>query len=395
MSAGKEDQFAEFRKELSTPSKPKRAKKAENGEEKPKEEKKKAKRGRPPKPKLSAKEKFIESIMHRAGCEKPPTIKQLFVDHSGQTMKIKDIGIFISDEPGDPLLNELAKQLPIRNTVNLSAEVSIGQVRNVGVQILEIGRAWMPINVAKLKDGSKNFECWSGRHRLTFLALMFGPETEVPIEVRNYTTQEARDAAIYANKCRSIQGLERAEHRALKATEGAAVEDVERDKLYEKMAKVKAGASEFAIVSLLSTQVHGLHLQFEVSPTSSRGGGKYLTTVIGLKGFIGAAVEWSKDMTRTEFDKVLKSAITYLNEVVGELKKIKEFDPKQQLASKPLIAIGRLYTKLVLASKSSPAEYAPLIAKILVELGEIGRNKSEETLKKLIQRIKEEMEKTA
>ena len=57
------------------------------------------------------------------------------------------------------------------------------------------------------------------------------------------------------------------------------------------------------------------------------------------------------------------------------------FDPKQHLAAKPLVAIGKYYLTRVDASsdKEIPASLAVKVAKAIVGLGEIGRQKSQKT----------------
>jgi len=385
-----EDEFAEIAEEVvQTTTAPRKAKKAEKKEEK---SRKKPKGSKPPKerkPKATKREKLIKNVLKNAKVQSIPTVDELFSKRSGDKMKIKKIAVFLSNKPGDEILDELAEQLSIPNTVNLSTEVDLKQVKKVGIQILEAGKVWMSIEVAKLKDGSKNHECWSGRHRLAFLALLYGPDAEIPVEICSMTTQEARDAVVYANSSRKVLGLEQAEHCAMKATEGAPMEDIERDELYAKMARAKKGAVDFGLITLMDLKVKGLKLKFDISKSASRAEGNCLTTVKNIRGFINTAMEeWTKTTTRKEYDETLSEAVAYLNAIVEALKTLEGFDPTQQLAAKPLSALGKLFNKFG-ASSAKPHEYGEMIAEILIGLGQIGRHKAGETLKQLVQKLKE------
>lgn len=379
------NEFDDFSKEVIAFTQPRRAKRVD---EISKDDVKQSSVIEPKKQKETMRERFIRFLLKKHGLKELPSLEQLFEGRNGLRMKIKDIGIFISDNPGNDceIIKNLAIELPLRNTINLSAEVSFSQIKHVLNQILEAGKVWMGIEVAKLKDGSKNYEAWSGRHRLAGIALLYGADAEVPVEVRELTTLEARDAVIYANKSRKVRGLEKAEHNALRFAKGG-IEDFDRNVLYEQMVKSKGSAVQFAIISTVTKNSIGVNILFPITKTASRSGGCF-TTIDNLGSYFKAATRWDRKnkISREEFDYRLKNAVVFLNNVVSASRMMEKFDPKQAMANKPLVALGNVYLWLLdkhEKSKVEPVVYAEAIAKIIVELGSIGREKSEELTKKI------------
>jgi len=355
-------------------------------------------RGRKPKaenaPKPTARERFIATALKKVGLSELPPLKQLVRGLNGTPTKIRDIAVFIGGEPPSigskaerEAVGELFHELPTRNVVNLSAGVIPKGVKNAAVAILEAGRAWMDIYVANLSDGPKNLQCWSGRHRLAFFALAYGPDAEVPVNLQTMNLQEARDATVYANQTRSVQTLEKAEHRAMRAVDGAEVKGENIDHLYERMAGSKAGAVDYCIFLIFDTATKGTKLKFRVAKARSR----TTATVDGIKGYLKAAIEWRKEMSRSECDKELRGAVAFLNALMDELNGLEGFDPAQHLASMPLGAVGKMYVRFTTADNNEPSDYALVTAQALVELGDIGRKKAGELEPMLAAKVKEKI----
>lgn len=338
--------------------------------------------------KLKGKSKLIKSIMKAAGVVELPDVKTLFKQKDSKFVKIKDIAVFISDNPNG-VLSEIVNELPLRNTINLAAEVDEKRVKEVGIRILESKKIYMTIEVAKLTDGSKQMECWAGRHRLAFLALVYGSEIEIPVNIQEYTTTEARTAVLIANDARKTLFHEKAQNTFYKATGGDVSK--EREDIYSRMATSKAKAIHYAIVSVMDMNMYGATLKFTVSETASRSNGSY-TTVTNLQGFYNNAIQWSKKTTCKEMDNQIREATKFINSLVHELKSMEGFDPMQQLASQALRAIGTMFNKLneSVSEKNSPSDYAGIIAKSLIEMGQIGRSRNDEIYHDLVKRVKKQ-----
>jgi hypothetical protein len=312
---------------------------------------------------LTPRQKAIRVIMRRADVE--------------EVMRICDIGLFI-DEPSDPVLANIAKDCPCQNRVNLSAEVMLSQVKKVGSQILESGRMYQPIQVAKItEDGA--FECTSGRHRLAFLALLYGAKASIKVYVEDMTLQEARDAVVVANMARPTKAMERAEHAVLQAVHGDA--DAEQDDMFKKTATTKSKAKKYCVFSVFK-KGYPAKLEFKASLTSSRDGGTALTTITNIENFWGNALEWRKDMERAEFDDELKKSVEFLNAVAASFQSQGSFDASQHMASMVLSAIGKYYRDVESVTGNAISR-ADEIAKVIVAMGDIGRQKSDLTYSEL------------
>jgi len=324
---------------------------------------------------LSLKQKAIRVMVRRSGVEGIPELSHIMRGKGGEIVKISDIGIFI-DEPTDELIAEVAKECKIPNKVNLSAEVVKSRVVAIGAQIFEAGRMYQPIQVARIKDGDNTtLECTSGRHRLVALALVYGAASEIPVYIENMTLNEARDAVVVANQARPTKAMERAEHTVLRAVSGNV--DAEQDELYKRTAKTKAKARKYCVYSVLS-RGYPKKLSFKVSMTSSRKDGG-LTTLTNVENFLGAALEWNKDMSRKDFDAGLSGAVSFLNAFAKELKKTDGFDPSHHMASMTMAAMGKYYKTYREITGNEATEVADKVASIVVSMGEIGRQKSETT----------------
>ena len=327
---------------------------------------------------ITAKQKVINTILKRAKKSVIPSIKHLLKGKFGNEVAIKDVAMFIGDEQGDEVMNELAQKCPVRNTVNLSAEVGKKRMIDVGVQILESDRMYYPIHVARIKDGGKNdgkLECISGRHRLAFYALVYGPDTKIPVYLEEMTTNEARDAVVFANQSRATKALEKAEHSVLQAVQGdvsATLED-----MYTRTVTCKSKIRRYCVFSVINRGLP-MKLSFPVSTTSTRKGG-YLTTLANVEGFWRSALEWTDGTTFKDFDASLKSSVKFLNALVDEMQKVKGFKSTEHLATKQLVAIGKYYRSYGEFTGNNAIKKVAEIAKCIVKQGDIGGQKSEKT----------------
>jgi len=323
---------------------------------------------------VTARQKAVNVIVRRAAKDKVPDIRQLLVGKMGTEVKIRDIGLFIGGDHKDALMAELAQECPVRNRVNLSAEVQKKRILDVGAQIVESGRMYQPVSVARIKDDGR-LECTSGRHRLAFLALMYGSDTRIPVCVEDMTMNEARDAVVVSNQARPTKALERAEHTVLQAVKGNL--NAEQDDLYYRTVTAKAKARRYCVFSVINRS-YPMKLDFAVSQDSSRKGGG-VTTLTNIEGFWGAALDWEDGMERKKFDAELKESVRFLNVVVATMHTQKGFVPKQHLAAMTLSAVGKYYRAFREITGGDASSVAVDVAKCVVKMGEVGRQKSEKT----------------
>jgi len=339
------------------------------------------KRARKP---LTKRQKVLRVILRRAGLEKLPDLATLMRDKSGVSHRIGDIALFIG-EPKDEILAELSENFSNKNIVNLSAEVEKNRVISVGADVLRAGRMFQPIQVADILEKGEsvdNLQCTSGRHRLAFLALAYGPNAEIPVYVENMTLNEARDAVVVANQSRPTRALERAEHAVLGSTGGVA--HAQQKAIYEATATTKVRARKYCVYSVFE-KGYPLKLKFSVSPSPSRKNGE-LTTVSNVENFWSSSLRWEKGMPCKDFDDALKASIVFLNGLVTAMQKEEAFDPVHHLASMTLSAVGKWYRAYKDVVGTEPDTEA--VAKIIVGMGEIGRQKSETTYQALTEAMR-------
>lgn len=322
---------------------------------------------------VTVRQKAVNVILRRAAKDAVPDVRQLLVGKCGTVVRIADIALFIGDGQGDELMAELAKECPIRNRVNLSAEVQKRRMLDIGAQIVESGRMYQPISVARIKEDGR-LECTSGRHRLAFLVLMYGGDTRIPVYIEDMTMNEARDAVVVSNQARSTKALERAEHAVLQAVRGNV--DADQDDLYYKTVTAKAKARRYCVFSVVN-RGFPRKLAFAVSSDSSRKGGA--TTLANVECFWGAALGWEDGMERKVFDADLGDSVRFLNAMVERMLATKGFEPKQHLAAMTMTAVGKYYRNYKDIAGSVPVDVADKVAACVVKMGEIGRVKSEKT----------------
>jgi hypothetical protein len=311
-------------------------------------------------------------------------------DKEGVPVAIRDLALFIG-EPADEVLAELAEKMPVKNIVNLSAAVEKNRVIAVGAEILRAGRMFTPIQVAAIRQPdhegdavADDLQCTSGRHRLAFLALAYGPETVIPVYVESMTLNEARDAVVVANQARPTRALERAEHAVLGAVGGNA--DEAQEQLYTATATTKTKARKYSVYSVFEKN-HPLKLKFDVSQTSSRKSGA-LTTVSNVENFWSKALAWDKTMPWKKYDSGLRCSIQFLNALVKEMQEQEKFDSSHHMASMTLSAVGKWFRGYIDITGKNPEAEAAKVAGIIVGFGEIGRQKSETTYEDLTQAMR-------
>lgn len=341
-------------------------------------------RGRTPKMPLSPKQKWIASVLKAADIEVMPSAKVLF-RASGKPMRIRDIGIFAENEQHeDDLLGQLAQECPIRNEVNVEAPVNFRRVKAVGVDIFHVGWLTSGIEVAEIEeDGS--IQCISGRHRLAFLGLVYGPDTEVVVTRYHYNLSDARIACTYANQSRPIKIMEKAAFMVMQATDG---QKVERDERYRRVATTKGNVANYCVYETLVSSNPLATVDFPVSRVGGRIKDGSLTTVTNLKGFWSNALPWDAKMLREEFEDQLVKNVTFLNLLVDTMRKQPSFDPTQHLAAMPLRAMGRYY-RTISDVGASPITQAEKISQVIVSFGDVGRDKSDETYNRIVKAMRD------
>lgn len=327
---------------------------------------------------ITPRQKAINVILRRAGKEKALDVRQIMAGKWGTEVKIKDIAIFIGDEQTDELMSEIAKECPIRNRVNLSAEVSKKRVLDVGSEIMDAGKMYQPISVARISEDNR-LECTSGRHRLVFLALVYGVDTKIPVYVEDMSLNQARDAVVVANQSRSTKALERAEHVVLQAVRGNIA--ATQDDLYYRTVLSKGKAKKYCVYSVVN-RGYPMKLGFKASKDSSRKDGG-ITTLANVENYWGAALEWKNGMSRKDFDGQFKESMKFLNAVAASMQKKPEFDSKCHLAAMALAAMGK-YFRVHMAAGKNPLSAAESVGKSIVGMGDIARQRSEKTYQALM-----------
>lgn len=334
-------------------------------------------RAKKAKQQLTPKEKTLLSITRKANVPSIPKMEDILANMVGSKMAIKDIALF-TGKPSDPVLAELAAECPTKNSVNLSAEVQKRRVIAVGIQILKTGRMYTPIMVAKI-GGNNNYECVSGRHRLAFLALAYGTNAEVPVIVQYMTLNQARDAVVVANQSRRADVMEQAEHAVLKAVQGDVA--ATQEEMYIKTAENRAKLKKYCTYAVQHKN-YPEALGFTVAQSQARKEGGIM--LLGnIEVFFGAALDWKYGMPMKDFDVNFQEAIKFLNSLVGVFVKIPGFDPKSHTSGKTMIAIGKYFKAYKTTENKAPLHLVGQVAQAIVDMGDIGKQKSENTFKAL------------
>ena len=338
--------------------------------------------GKNPRKLLTPLQKEMNKALKKAGVTELPELAHLMRGKQGTKMKISDIAVFI-EEPEDEVLKHLFSKMSKLNRVNLSATVEMRRILYVGAQILLHGRMFQPIQIANI-DGDGTLECTSGRHRVAFLALAYGPDSEIPVYIEKMNLNEARDAVVVANQSRKAKAMEKAEHLVLQSVGGDV--DAEQDDIYSKMVINKMTAKKYCTFSVMERGYPEL-MTFDVTNESTRKNGE-LTTVTSMEGFWGYALNWSKDMSREDFDAGLQESIKFLNKLAANFVTNGSFDPTQHMAAKTLEAIGKYFRTLANANTDIDDALIKHLSDVVVAMADIGRNKSEKTYMAIVQAMK-------
>ena len=340
----------------------------------------------PPPPKKRARkpmtpaQKMVSYMLNKAGkLEEALPLSDIMKGHLGDAVPIEDVAIF-SEEPEDDGLKDVYAACPLQNHVNLSSRIEATQVRRIGFEVLRDGRMFTPIQVARVGNA---LECTSGRHRLVFLAMVYGAKTVVPMIVADMSLNEARKAVIAANETRSIKAMEKAEYAVLTAVGG----DVKanQDDMYGRAAVNKGGAKKYAIYSIVE-RGYPRELEFDIS---ARGDGA-ITTISNVEAFLGYSIDWHKGMTATDFDRKLESSINFLNTYVEKLQAEDAFDPKQQLANKPLKAVGKYVREYEAVTGGDALTIVDKIVECMIALGDVASHPPLETHATLAEAMKQD-----
>ena len=334
---------------------------------------------------MTLKEKFLRGVLRKAGLDELPPLSQLIALRKSEAnqMRICDIAIFIG-KPRSELLQELAGSFDAINDINLSAKVNLRNVKKVGAEILQAGVMFMPICVAHVKESGIH-QCWSGRHRLAFLALVYGATASIPVLVDELTQSEARDAVVYANESRRVETMEKANHAVLRTTGGDM--NMNREDSYKLTVTRKSAVAAFCTHHVLTVGVRGCEFGFEISENASRKGGG-LTTVRNVQGFWKKAIPWTHKTSFADFDTELKLSVEFLNALAKGMQTISGFTAKQHLAAMPLVAIGKYYRTIADSRSGDPMKEVRNIAKTVVGMGDIARIKSDVLYENLVCALK-------
>jgi len=371
-----EDEFEgeeEIVEEATVPKKTQKGKKGKTAEKGKRKERKKIE-----KPVVSVMQKAVNSMLKKAGLEELPQLEDLLGSNGfGTKTKIADLAIFLN-EPDSELLKLIQSECPVANTVNCSASVDLKLVKKVGHNILTAGRIFQPMTVAKVEDGS--LQVTSGRHRLTFLAMLYGTSAKIPVIIQDMSLVEARNAVVFSNQARSTKALEKADHVVLQACHGNLELDLEER--YEVAVRNKTTMKRFVTFHVVANEEIS-KVSFAVGDTRKDGA---LTTYSGLEGFWGNAIQWHSEMTYPQFEKDVKKATRFINAVVKAMEACADFDSKQQMSTQALTAVGAYYASLT-DSGVNVQKVADKIGEALVKMGEIGREKSEVIKSGLVRRV--------
>jgi len=322
---------------------------------------------------LTERERFVRLLLKRAGLSELPKLESMFDKDAGNaTKKVKDIAIFI--QKGEGMLEDVSKECPHKNVVNLSSEVLFRQVKSVAMDVFHSKRFYHVIEVSNVTDapeGVHPLQCVSGRHRLALIALLWGSDAEVPVRLTSRSMCECRDSVVFANKSRATSSVEKADLVMVQAVNGDTA--AKPDEVYEKVVRTKTSAVDFAFHRAIHNHIYGFKFEFDVSMRSTID--DCMTMANSIKGFLKSVVTWEPSMTRIQLDTAVKDALKWLNALAKEFNQTKGFVKEQQMAQHPLIAYGDIYRSNLVAGKD-PMEIIPALVKKAVSLGDIGREKT-------------------
>jgi hypothetical protein len=320
-----------------------------------------------PRAKKTIRQKAIRIMLKRSGLGRIPPLEQIFAGKTGPQMPISEIGFISKSKQTDPLLALLAAECPERNRLNRD-DILRSRILAVGTEIFKAERMWTPIHVFH-DPSTGGTECISGRHRLAFLALTYGPSIKIPVYIENLTLKAAREATAVANDSRPVKALERASYAILRAAGGNT--EADKDILYERMAAHKPDIGKYCVYSVIE-RGYPEKLTFRVSEKSSRPDGG-ITTVSNVEEFWGEALPRRKGMGRKEFDAGLAESVRFLNALMARIGGLSGFDPDQHLTANVMSAIGRYYQTFQTIARRNAIEIVGPLAEGVVKLGQTSK----------------------
>ena len=331
------------------------------GQETPKESVVPVKKG--PRPKMTRRQKALRVMIKRAGIKSPPTIERILEGKTGPKIPISEIGFITNDIQSDVLMAELAQECHVRNRLNRD-DILLSRILAVGSEIFKAGRMWTPFYIHQdIYDG--RYECISGRHRLAFLALVYGSNLEVPVYIEHLTLKSAREAVTVANDSRPVKALERASYAILRASGGDS--EADQDKIYNRLSNLKTNMTKYCVYSVIERGFPA-KFTFKLSERSSRPDGG-ITTVSNIEVFWSEALYWQVGMERKDLDSQLGDSVKFLNLFVSTIRKIPGFNPDQHLTANVLAAVGKYYLAYPNPINDVRAVNVPKLSKVVVALG--------------------------
>ena len=337
---------------------------------------KRKKAGRPKKEKveLSPKEKFVATVLRKAGLDELPPLNDLVGRETGIKLPISSVAVFRS-KPSNEVLSTVWNDLP--NRLHLEAPVRYSRMMKIAVKILKDGKLFHPIEVGDIKGQT---DCISGRHRLAFLALAYGIDAEIPMIVESTTIEDATLAVVSANDTRSSEMTEKADLYFVEAAHGNRNTTNVQD--YQAV-RNKSGAVGYAIKYVIIKKSLA-QLGFNLTATKSRKEGE-IAAMAAVTWFWKAGLDWSLVMKHSDFEGAIIQSVDILNKLAVELQKNEEFNPKFHMATKPMNAVGKLFRDYwSLGQVDSLSEKIPLVANVIINIGDdVGNNKPAETYETL------------
>lgn len=339
-------------------------------------QKQKKRVGRPKKEKveLSPKEKFVATILRKAGLDELPPLNDLVGRETGVKLPISSVAVFRSKSSNDALAT-VWNDLP--NRLHLEAPVRYSRMMKVAVKILKDGKLFHPIEVGDVRGQT---DCISGRHRLAFLALAYGIDAEIPMIVESTTIEDATLAVVSANDTRSSEMTEKADLYFVEAAHGDRNTTNTQD--YQAV-RNKSGAIGYAIKYVIIKKSLA-ELDFKLTATKSRKEGG-VATMAAVTWFWKAGLDWSSVMKHSDFEEAIVQSVGVLSQLVFEFQKNEEFNPKFHMATKPMNAIGKIFRDYwSLGQVDALLGKIPSVANIIIDIGDdVGNNKPIETYETL------------
>lgn len=328
-------------------------------------------------PEQSEQEKFRKKLIKKG--ETLPELSSMFLNAGHATkVKVKDIAIFISmNKRKDAVIDGIKNTCPFLNVVNYDTEVSSNRVLKVMREVLNAGKFFFDIEIAELKeDGVASYQCVSGRHRLAGIALLWGPDAEVPVVIKKgLTLKEARLMTVYANNTRGIGKIEKTMINISERL-GGDVAAISTDDGYAKAVNSKTSAKDYILWMLSEGKVNvGASVQLKGDHTVKDS----VYTVSSVEAFFGSAICYTKGDTKREFEKQVRDAAAWLKKLYEALCKESGFVLREHCSKRALGFYGHLYNSLMTAGDK--ADDFGLIASRVVRINGMGSLSKEEILK--------------